>query len=380
MEGTSSPSQWIIGYFPKEHKYSVIPMNWLSKCGDSYYCKWPNMRVSPTMLRNAALPTSKWTSHPVRVVERYDNYEDAASREVEIYLTSGGETDVGDMGQENRRKILKTCHKPNDDSSDSDTEPLSISKTTQNVGINYVSDDLAVDVSSFSSSTSSNIAANNIVQEQNCSSSLSNQINQNFDNIINKTADISSYWPTNSSQHDINSADYNKMKKITSANTLYLERIDKKLDIILNLLQKNQTNNMPITAVDTNFLNYFPMKELEALKNVEEKFKTDNEFKSKLVNLITSIGGTNAKHFVKRVLSKLFSNELASHCSWTGFKNDCRLDGLELIKTMKNICIGIFQNDENSFEIFIKDWFRHAAQRLKRDIVDNDSSKKKDHN
>ncbi|KAF0701899.1 Uncharacterized protein FWK35_00035449, partial [Aphis craccivora] len=110
-------------YFPKEHKYSVIPMNWLSKCGDSYYCKWPNMRVSPTMLRNAALPTSKWTSHPVRVVERYDNYEDAASREVEIYLTSGGETDVGDMGQENRRKILKTCHKPNDDSSDSDTEP-----------------------------------------------------------------------------------------------------------------------------------------------------------------------------------------------------------------------------------------------------------------
>lgn len=45
-----------------------------------------------------------------------DNYEDAASREVEIYLTSGGETDVGDMGEENRRKILKTCHKPNDDS------------------------------------------------------------------------------------------------------------------------------------------------------------------------------------------------------------------------------------------------------------------------
>ncbi|XP_016664013.2 uncharacterized protein LOC107885092 [Acyrthosiphon pisum] len=428
MEGTSSPSQWIIGYFPKEHKYSVIPMNWLSKCGDSYYCKWPNMKVSPTMLRNAALPTSKWTSHPVRVVERYDNYEDAASREVEIYLTSGGETDIGDMGQENRRKILKTFHKSNDDSiyiynflgSDSDTEPLSILKTTQNVGINNVSDavnilynmdgippnlshdtvqetaiyspstthkvdpiannntdDLAVDVSLFLSSTSSTIAANNIVQGQNCSSSLSNQ---NYDNIINKTADISSYWPTKNSKHDINSADYNKMEKVTSANTLYMERIDKKLDIILNILQKNQTNSVPLTTVDTNFLNYFPLKELEALKDLEEKLKTDNEFKSKLVNLITSIGGTNVKHFVKRVLTKLFSNQLASHCSWTGFKNDCRLDGLEMIKTMKNICIGIFQNDENSFEIFITDWFRHAAQRLKRDITDNDSSKKKDHN
>ncbi|CAI6375080.1 unnamed protein product [Macrosiphum euphorbiae] len=340
MEGTSSPSQWIIGYFPKEHKYSVIPMNWLSKCGDSYYCKWPNMKVSPTMLRNAALPTSKWSSHPVRVVERYDNYEDAASREVEIYLTSGGETDIGDMGQENRRKILKTFHKSNDDSiyiynflgSDSDTEPLSISKTTQNVGINNVSDavnilynmdgippnlsydtvqettiyspstthkvdpiannntdDLAVDVSLFSSSTSGTIAANNIVQGQNCSSSLSNQ---NYDNIINKTADISSYWPTKNSKHDINSADYNKMEKCAINNSRY------------------------------QFLNNFPLKELEALKDLEEKLKTDNEFKSKLVNLITSIGGTNAKHFVKRVLTKLFSNQLASHCSWTGFKND----------------------------------------------------------
>jgi len=37
---------------------------------------------------------------------------------VEIYLTSGGETDVGDMGQENKRKFLKTCHKPNDDDDD----------------------------------------------------------------------------------------------------------------------------------------------------------------------------------------------------------------------------------------------------------------------
>eukprot|EP00102_Acyrthosiphon_pisum_P026803 XP_016664013.1 PREDICTED: uncharacterized protein LOC107885092 [Acyrthosiphon pisum] len=242
---------------------------------------------------------------------------------------------------------------------------------------NNNTDDLAVDVSLFLSSTSSTIAANNIVQGQNCSSSLSNQ---NYDNIINKTADISSYWPTKNSKHDINSADYNKMEKVTSANTLYMERIDKKLDIILNILQKNQTNSVPLTTVDTNFLNYFPLKELEALKDLEEKLKTDNEFKSKLVNLITSIGGTNVKHFVKRVLTKLFSNQLASHCSWTGFKNDCRLDGLEMIKTMKNICIGIFQNDENSFEIFITDWFRHAAQRLKRDITDNDSSKKKDHN
>jgi len=37
---------------------------------------------------------------------------------------------------------------------------------------------------------------------------------------------------------------------------------------------------VPLT-VDTNFLNYFHLKELKALKNVEEKLKNDNVFKSK---------------------------------------------------------------------------------------------------
>jgi len=65
--------------------------------------------------------------------------------------------------------------------------------------------------------------------------------------------------------------DYNKMKKITSANTLYLERIDKKLDIILNLLQKNQTNNMPITAVDNQFFKLFSYERIGSIKKCRRK-------------------------------------------------------------------------------------------------------------
>jgi len=56
------------------------------------------------------------------------------------------------------------------------------------------------------------------------------------------------------------------------------------------------------------------------------------------------VGGMNIKHFVKRVLSKLFSNQVASHCSWTGFKNDCRLDGFEIMKIMKSNFYNIFSN------------------------------------
>lgn len=53
-------------------------------------------------------------------------------------------------------------------------------------------------------------------------------------------------------------------------------------------------------------------------------------------NLLRSIGGSDAKHYVKRVLSKLFSNKLAMACSWTGQKNNYRLLDHQLIKTMKS--------------------------------------------
>lgn len=53
-------------------------------------------------------------------------------------------------------------------------------------------------------------------------------------------------------------------------------------------------------------------------------------------NFIKSIGGTNAKNFVKRVLLKLFTNELASKCSWTGLKNNFSLENLIIIQTMKS--------------------------------------------
>jgi len=38
---------------------------------------------------------------------------------------------------------------------------------------------------------------------------------------------------------------------------------------------------------------------------------------------------------MKRVLSRLFSNKLSAVCSWTGFKNNFRLDNLQIMKIVK---------------------------------------------
>lgn len=52
--------------------------------------------------------------------------------------------------------------------------------------------------------------------------------------------------------------------------------------------------------------------------------------------MLTMIGGTNEKDAMKRILQKLFTNNLASKCSWTGAKNNFKLKDLKLIMCMKS--------------------------------------------
>jgi len=59
-------------------------------------------------------------------------------------------------------------------------------------------------------------------------------------------------------------------------------------------------------------------------------------------NLIISFGGSDTKQFIKRVLPKLFSNKLATFCSWTGQKNNFRLVDHQLMKVMKSMILQFF--------------------------------------
>lgn len=50
---------------------------------------------------------------------------------------------------------------------------------------------------------------------------------------------------------------------------------------------------------------------------------------------ITRIGGTDVKNFIKRVLQRIFSNELSSKYSWTGICNIFRFENILFKSIMK---------------------------------------------
>lgn len=54
------------------------------------------------------------------------------------------------------------------------------------------------------------------------------------------------------------------------------------------------------------------------------------------INLVTKIGGNNINNFIKRIFGRFFTNQLATKYSWTGFRNDCQLQNLNLIKIIKS--------------------------------------------
>ncbi|XP_029678559.1 uncharacterized protein LOC115244769 isoform X4 [Formica exsecta] len=98
------------------------------------------------------------------------------------------------------------------------------------------------------------------------------------------------------------------------------------------------------------------------------------EAQSQLVNMLIMIGGTTSKDAMKRVLQKLFTNNLASKCSWTGAKNNFKLKDLKMIICMKNAIKNICSTiTEAQFEEILKAWFRQANLRLNRENVRNNA-------
>ncbi|XP_022179161.1 uncharacterized protein LOC111039823, partial [Myzus persicae] len=84
-------------------------------------------------------------------------------------------------------------------------------------------------------------------------------------------------------------------------------------------------------------------------------------------NCVIQIGGLNAQNFIKRVLARFFTNELATKYSWTGFRNNNKLENLEIIKIIKGVCMKTFNGTDVDFETHTKNWFRHASLRLSRE-------------
>ncbi|XP_024869622.1 uncharacterized protein LOC112453236 [Temnothorax curvispinosus] len=148
-------------------------------------------------------------------------------------------------------------------------------------------------------------------------------------------------------------------------NVIEIKELCRRIDERLNTMENR--NNVNVNHNNIDMLPQLPMNNIEEIDNFEI-ILASAEAQSQLINMLVMIGGTTTKDAMKRALQKLFTNNLASKCSWTGAKNNFKLKELKIIICMKasikKTCPSI---TEAEFEDILKTWFRQANLRLLRE-------------
>lgn len=80
--------------------------------------------------------------------------------------------------------------------------------------------------------------------------------------------------------------DSGKMDQLLNITNMFFTRIDKKLDIVIDYIKRNPNSNIQASPLDSTFLSYFPMNDVESLINMDTLLKNDENI-SKLVNTFT---------------------------------------------------------------------------------------------
>ncbi|KAG5892483.1 hypothetical protein JTB14_015393 [Gonioctena quinquepunctata] len=116
------------------------------------------------------------------------------------------------------------------------------------------------------------------------------------------------------------------------------------------------------------------MKTLNEVQEFELQLEND-DVKTSLAHLFKSLGGRDAKDHLYRCLGQLFTNELATQCSWFGQRGNYKVKDLYSIKILTE-SINNSNHPDVSYSYIDKhagEWIR-LSQRLNREIKKNAES------
>ncbi|XP_060868651.1 uncharacterized protein LOC132943645 [Metopolophium dirhodum] len=146
-----------------------------------------------------------------------------------------------------------------------------------------------------------------------------------------------------------------------------LEIIETRLENIPSYDISNINNNESSSLIDKDF--NIPLDNIIDLEIFEEKISGSKEFRTQLVNELSYIGGKHVKAMVKRVMGKLFKDELLKDFSYTGKKGKkkfCSLGCTSVIFDAVKKQNKFKHSSQNEMEDIIKYVLAQAPFNLKR--------------
>uniref|UniRef100_A0A2S2R0T2 DUF4806 domain-containing protein n=1 Tax=Sipha flava TaxID=143950 RepID=A0A2S2R0T2_9HEMI len=170
-----------------------------------------------------------------------------------------------------------------------------------------------------------------------------------------------------------------KMLKAVLRNIIYLQTDIKHIEIkqneILNKLESIESNYGNFKKQDdTNDVNEleecnFPIDDLYNLNIIEDRIKTNFNFKKCLIQYLSYLGGNNINCTMKRILMKLFTDNLLSLFSYNGKKGKNKFCDLIICPVIFDAvkCQSKFMNvSQNELESRIKYHLAQAPFNIKK--------------
>lgn len=354
--GNSTPKYAIVQFDDME--FSVVPTIWLE---EPNYCYWPQgIKNIRTAIVKGIPVQDTWNKYKCCIISKHVTYELALKAEKEAVTTSESENER----LPGKRKIKSNKR---NDYVDFVGPPKLVSSCKNSDNTNTAANDNLADLLANSladplADYNQNLELHNVGQN-NGNVILNDNINNAPIIIAEGTDDLTS------SINDIKEMINNIQLKIESMKNEHeqsLLLIQETTNMILAKINNEQYSREDTTVKDNMIRQHLPLTSIENLLEFED-ILNDHEALMQVVNKVLLIGGKHEKDFVRRALAAIFTDTLASMCSWTGQKNNFKIGDTHVIMGIKKAFKTAFPRiTEKNFEYLVMEWLRFANVRIQR--------------
>ncbi|XP_029677165.1 uncharacterized protein LOC115243974 isoform X1 [Formica exsecta] len=340
---------WRVVHFIKENTVEAVPASWVKDINGCFWPPYSGLELK-NLIKNCTPPSYDWDLYHSRPIgELYGDLSVAKSKAAQTEETS-------DLASENERRKIKKKRFTSDSDSDSNPITFNISHKKKSV-INEESEE---------SDKENEIVYIPILRKATKENSVAS-VSKNMASIQTDSV------PRTSKEEIPNTVkpqDASKDEAYKRQVLRMLSILNYKMDQIaedLNNLKINNIMEKEVPVMESLFEKFnFPLNSMEELHNLEIYLENDEKRKEVVIEL-SRFGGTNPKIMVKRIMEKVFSNELAVQYSWLGFKKKENFSNLILSQIIiKSVMALHTSTSASDVESAIKMWLVKAKERIQK--------------
>ncbi|CAH2083611.1 unnamed protein product [Euphydryas editha] len=399
-----TPSFVIVTFVNEDDAPGIVASNWINPHGNT--CYYPNVHTEEMknkLLKKRADPDESWPQYQIKVLKRYETYNEAR-----LNLKKAEETSNLDSDDEviKRKRKTKRVYSPDDSDSPDDYPTTKMKRTQPSVTYpippkrlltgtrkNECTEKLTEVVATNSTVEMVQINVENLTPGHIQSKSQPNLTNSApeytfirntfFTGEVEDDIEISNV--TNSTNTGPNRTinfpsgcilskqfliQQSHLIQVVTDLSVQMNEVNKKLDLLLARSSLQPINQREDTFTVPDFLINLPVKDDTSFCNLNEQLKNSHN-KQSIMKFLAGIGGRNARSLTTNILRRILLDEVAELYSLTGkqMKNSNKKSFLttETCKIIFQICKKIYDDvtDEHLNEI-TSDWLNQAKVRIRR--------------